>query len=116
MRDGSHERRAYSNGGRSARFSAWSQRRRGGARERFGRFVVPTLAEPLEVWLSPPTTQAGTPVYRRRFVAVFDEDGAAKGHLAVAQENKDGSLLWTTYRHGRIDSVREGRLLYRREE
>lgn len=89
---------------------------RGQARERFGHFVHPTLTTPLEVWLTPTTTQAGTLVYRRRFVAVFDEEGVAKGHLAVAQENKDESLLWTTYRHGRIDSVREGLLLYRRDE
>ena len=80
-------------------------------RERFAGWVVPTLTTPLEVWLSPTTTRNGALVYRRRYLAVFDEDRAVKGHLVVVQENN----LWTFMRHRSADSVREGLLLYRRE-
>ena len=88
-------------------------------REEWANYILPTIEDPLEVWLSPVKLKpSGKIVYRRRFITLFDEAGKTRGALAVAQENKDGSLLWTFFpqdkmRH--IDKQRQGFLLYRKQ-
>ena len=88
-------------------------------REEWANYILPTLEDPLEVWLSPIKNKAtGKIVYRRRFITLFDDAGKTRGALAVAQENKDGSLLWTFFPRDnmrRIDMQREGFLLYRKQ-
>lgn len=70
----------------------------GGNREQFGNYILPTLQNPLEVWLTEEEryTKAGKKqrVFRRRFIALFKGERAKQG-LAVVVERKDGSLLWT---------------------
>ena len=88
-------------------------------REEWANYILPTLEDPLEVWLSPIKLKpSGKIVYRRRFIALFDDAGKIRATLAAAQENKDGSLLWTFFQ-GRnfkyLDRQREGVLLYRKQ-
>lgn len=86
-----------------------------GGREQFARWIVPTLRDPDEIWLTQ-TERAGRPVYRRQFIAAFEGEHAG---LAVAQEDPFGWLAWTFYP---VESVRKlndrrrGHLLYRRGE
>ena len=88
-------------------------------REEWANYILPTLEDPLEVWLSPVKLKpSGKIVYRRRFITLFNDAGKTRGALAVAQENKDGSLLWTFFpQHNirRLDKRREGFLLYSKQ-
>ena len=89
-------------------------------RARWAGRIEAALTDPLEVWLAPVEDRAGRWQARRRFFAVFDDADAGRGFMAVAQENKDGSLLWTGFDGGRVgrakylDQNRAGVLLYRR--
>ena len=88
-------------------------------REEWANYILPTLEAPLEVWLSPVKLKPSDKiVYRRRFISLFDDAGKTRGALAVAQENKDGSVLWTFFpQHNirRLDKRREGFLLYSKQ-
>ena len=88
-------------------------------REQWANYILPTLEAPLEVWLSPVKLKpSGKIVYRRRFIILFDDAGKTRGALAVAQENKDSSLLWTFFSQHKmrqLDMKREGFLLYRKQ-
>ena len=88
-------------------------------REEWANYILPTLEDPLEVWLSPVKNNAtGKIVYRRHFITLFDDAGKTRGALAVAQENKDSSLLWTFFSQHKmrqLDMKREGFLLYRKQ-
>lgn len=81
-------------------------------RERWANRIEPTLSEPLEVWLAEVELPTGRKVLRRRFFTAFDD---YRETFAVAQENKDSSLLWTFLRRIDADRERNGFLLYRRE-
>ena len=89
------------------------------AREEWANYILPTLEDPLEVWLSPVKLKAsGKIVYRRHFIALFDDAGKTRGTVAVAQENKDGSLLWTFFPRDnmrQMDKQRQGFLLYSKQ-
>ena len=88
-------------------------------REEWANYILPTLEDPLEVWLSPVKLKpSGKIVYRRRFITLFDDAGKTRGALVVTQENKEGSLLWTFFPQNemrRIDLQRQGFLLYRKQ-
>ena len=88
-------------------------------REQWADYILPTLEDPLEVWLSPVKNNAtGKIVYRRHFITLFDDAGKNRAALAVAQENKDSSLLWTFFPRSdmkRLDKQRQGFLLYRKQ-
>ena len=88
-------------------------------REQWANYILPTLEDPLEVWLSPVKLKAsGKIVYRRHFISLFDDAGKNRGSLAVTQENKDSSLLWTFFPKNKmrqIDMKRQGFLLYRKQ-
>ena len=88
-------------------------------REQWANYILPTLEDPLEVWLSPVKLKpSGKIVYRRHFITLFDDAGKTRATLAAAQENKDSSLLWTFFQ-GRnfkyLDRKRKGVLLYRKQ-
>ena len=88
-------------------------------REQWANYILPTLEDPLEVWLSPVKLKpSGKIVYRRHFISLFDDAGKNRGALAVTQENKDGSVLWTFFPQNemrQIDKRREGFLLYSKQ-
>ena len=88
-------------------------------REEWANYILPTLEDPLEVWLSPVKLKpSGKIVYRRHFIILFDDAGKTRGAIAVAQENKDGSLLWTFFPQDdmrQIDKRRGGFLLYSKQ-
>ena len=88
-------------------------------REEWANYILPTLEDPLEVWLSPVKNNAtGKIVYRRRFITLFDDADKTRATLAATQENKDSSLLWTFFPRDdlkRIDKQRPGFLLYRKQ-
>ena len=88
-------------------------------REEWANYILPTLEDPLEVWLSPVKLKAsGKIVYRRHFITLFDDAGKTRATLAAAQENKDSSLLWTFFPRSdmkRLDKQRQGFLLYSKQ-
>lgn len=75
------------------------------AREKYAAFVLPTLEEPDEVWLT-----AYADGYRRRYVRFFRDSNM----LLIVRVNRDGSLFWNgmKYRDKEIDKTRVGILLY----
>ena len=88
-------------------------------REEWANYILPTIEDPLEVWLSPVKLKAsGKIAYRRHFIALFDDAGKTRGGWVVTQENKDGSLLWTFFSQHKmrqIDMKRRGFLLHRKQ-
>lgn len=88
-------------------------------REVWANYILPTLEDPLEVWLSPVNLNpSGKIVYRRHFIALFDDAGKTRATLAVTQENKDSSLLWNFIPSNDlkyIDRKRRGFLLYSKQ-
>lgn len=75
------------------------------AREQFAAFILPTLEEPGEIWLT-----AYADGYRRRYARFF----RSSNMLLIVRVNKDGSLFWNgmKYRDKEIDKARTGVLLY----
>lgn len=75
------------------------------AREKYATFVLPTLEEPDEVWLT-----AYADGFRKRFIAFFRNDNV----LVIVRVNRDGSLFWNAmkYKDKEIDKTRMGILLY----
>lgn len=79
------------------------------ARERYANFVLPTLEEPDEVWLT-----AYADGYRRRYVRFFWNSNM----LLVVRVNRDGSLFWNgmKIRDREIDKTRQGILLFHQKK
>ncbi len=78
-------------------------------RERFINWIIPTLTDPNEIWLT--EYKNG---FRCHFIKLFKDK---KNMLVIARENLDGSLFWNAIpasRIGYIDGRREGRLLYKK--
>ncbi len=93
-----------------------------GNREQFANTILPTLQNPLEVWLTeierPTPTGQKQRIFRRRFIALFGGNKGKQG-LAVIEEGKDGSLLWTFVpmsSERKLDKQRAGFLLYRKRK
>ena len=92
-----------------------------GNRERYANTILPTLTDPLEVWLAETERLTPTgekqPIFRRRFIALFGDNKDKQG-LVVVEEGKDGSLLWTfvpSDKMSYLDNQRKGFLLYRKQ-
>lgn len=81
------------------------------ARERYANYILPTLQDPLEVWL----VRHDDEHYRRRFIGMFEE--TKNQSLVIVEENLDGSLLYNFMqaRDKDMDKQRAGFLLYRKE-
>lgn len=81
--------------------------KRAAARERYGRYLVQTLEDPFEVWLTKYTDGK----LRRRYIGLFDDN---RGLLVIARENQDGYLFWNFIRErdSELDKQRVGALLY----
>lgn len=75
------------------------------ARERYANFILPTLTQPYEVWMS--EYEDGL---RRRYIGLFKEAGM----LAIVRVNLDGSLLWNVMKakNAYLNSQRDGVLIY----
>ncbi len=87
--------------------------KRNAARERYANYILPTLQDPLEVWLS--EYEDGS--FRRRFITLFEGD--REQSLVIARENKDGSLLFnfvpaSVAKGNYLDNQRRGFLLHRK--
>lgn len=80
-------------------------------RERFGRFILPTLETPDEVW----STAYDDDTMRRRFIKLFS--GAKYDILIIAVEQADGSVLWNVMPRDRkeMNKLRTGTPVYRRD-
>ncbi|MBS0508138.1 MAG: hypothetical protein JSR53_12220, partial [Proteobacteria bacterium] len=85
--------------------------KRGDARERYGRFILPTLAIPDEVW----STAYDDDTIRRRFIKLFA--GAKYDILVIVREQADGSVLWNVINRERkgMNALRVGTPIYRRD-
>ncbi len=80
------------------------------ARERYAHYILPTLQDPLEVWL----VRHDDEHYRRRFICMFEE--TKNQSLVIVEENLDGSLLYNFMQAKAkdMDKQRAGFLLYRK--
>jgi len=80
------------------------------AREMYSKFVVPTLENPTEIWLT-----KFTDGYRPQYVAVFKESNG-NGLIVSVRLNKDGSLFWNYMqnREKKLNNKRTGTLLYKK--
>lgn len=78
------------------------------ARERFANYILPTLVEPYEVWLT--MYDDGRP--RRRYIGLYHT--SKYDMLVVARVNTDGSLFWNLVHATakRLNKLRVGKLLW----
>jgi len=68
-----------------------------------------TVEDPYEIWLIPhrnPST--GHVTMRKRYIGLYS------GHdfVTIADRQPDGYVVWTSYPKDKIDSLRQGQLLY----
>ena len=79
-------------------------------REVYANFIIPTLTDPNEVWL----TEYDDGSFRRRFIKLFR---GKRNMLVVARENTDASVFWNTVPADKnyADDQREGTLLYKND-
>ena len=80
--------------------------KRGEARERFADYIVPTLEDPVEVWLQA-TIRDGRVLYEPVYIGDH-------GTYSVVQEHRMGTLGWAFYPERGMERHRRGYLLYRR--
>jgi SPP1 gp7 family putative phage head morphogenesis protein len=75
-------------------------------RERYANFIIPTLTDPYEIYLT-----AYKDGFRERYVGLFT---GKENLLVVLRLNKDGSLLWNIMQAGdkAMNKQRVGALLY----
>jgi SPP1 gp7 family putative phage head morphogenesis protein len=85
--------------------------KRENARERFGRFILPTLTQPDEVW----STAYDDDTTRRRYIKLFS--GTKYDILVIVREQADGSVLWNVINRDRkgMNALRVGTPVYRRD-
>ena len=80
-------------------------------REEFANFILPTLQDPVEIWLQA-SERNGQILYQPVYIGAFDAVDAA----AVVQEDaKHGRLSWTFYPSREINTRRRGYLLHYRD-
>ncbi|WP_193771371.1 PBECR2 nuclease fold domain-containing protein, partial [Candidatus Magnetaquicoccus inordinatus] len=77
------------------------------AREEYANFILPTLTNPHEVWL----TRYIDGSYRKHYIGIYQHQ---QDLLIIVQENTDGSLLWNIIRtkDAKINGKRKGELLW----
>ena len=82
--------------------------KRSDQRERFGRFVLPTLARPTEIW----RVQYDDGSVRNRYVKLFS--GYKYDIMAVVKVQPDGSIFWNLMHRDRkrMNSFRIGDLIF----
>ena len=87
------------------------------ARERYANYILPTLTEPNEVWLTA-YANGGKIEYRKRYIKAFKGNKKNRGGLAVTVVSPDGSLLWNFIPADAksLDRNRVGSLLYPRRK
>jgi hypothetical protein len=77
------------------------------ARERYARFILPTLLDPFEVY----QTLYDDGRLRPRYIGLFQ---AERDLMCVVRRNRDGSVLWNVMQADakRMNSLRIGELMY----
>lgn len=82
--------------------------KRSDMRERYARFILPTLEAPDEVW----QTAYDDASTRRRYIKLFSD--AKYDLLVVVREGPDGSVLWNVINRDRkgMNALRVGRLVH----
>lgn len=80
--------------------------KRGDARERYARYILPTIQDPYEIWLT--DYDDGL---RKQYVGLFK---GSSDLLAVVRLQRDGSVLWNIMQAGdkKMNPHRVGTLLY----
>lgn len=81
------------------------------ARERFAKYVLPTLQNPFEVWLK----EHADGKLRENYINIFQDD--KYGMLVVVRINRDGSLMWNMMHREvkKMRSWREGWLVWQKK-
>lgn len=80
-------------------------------RERFAKYVLPTLQEPFEIWLK----EHEDGKLRENYIGLYS--GAKYSVLAVIRINRDGSLFYNFMHREdkKIDKLREGLLVWQKK-
>ena len=84
-------------------------------REQFVRYILPSLQDPAEVWLTA-VEVGGKPMYRRYFLTAFEGINTVAVAEEMALGNKDAWLLWTFFPRKDINRARVGIRLYGRDK
>ena len=76
-------------------------------RERYARFILPTLLDPFEVYL----TEYADGRARPRYIGLFQGD---RDMMCIVRRNRDGSFLWNLMHadHRKMNAHRVGELIY----
>lgn len=79
------------------------------ARERYARFILPTLLDPFEVYL----TEYDDGRLRPRYIGLFQ---GARDLMCIVRRNRDGSVLWNLMQsdHRKMNDHRVGELIHAR--
>ena len=84
-------------------------------REQFVHYILPSLQDPAEVWLTA-IEVGGKPMYRRYFLTAFEDINTVAVVEEMALDNKDAWLLWTFFHSKDIGRIRMGTRFYDRDE
>ena len=84
-------------------------------REQFAHYILPSLQDPAEVWLTA-VEVGGKPMYRRYFLTAFEGINTVAVVEEMALGNKDAWLLWTFFPRKDINRARVGIRLYGRDK
>lgn len=71
-----------------------------------------TVERPFEIWMVPFRRKDGSVVMRKRYIGLYEGAKPDAGHLVVVDRGDDGQAAWTAYPKDKLDSKREGYLLY----
>jgi hypothetical protein len=82
-------------------------------REIYARYIVPTLQDPYEVWLTEYGNDAGNTAFRKRYIGLFMDD-RIRDYLVVLDLAEDGAVFWNAFSRERakINKMRKGLLLH----
>lgn len=79
------------------------------ARASFVPVAKQTAEQPYEIWLMPVRNpKTGVVSMRKRYIGLFEE----RDFILVADKQPSGYMAWTSFPRSKIDSLREGQLVY----
>lgn len=81
------------------------------ARERYANYIIPTLKDPYEIWLTEYKTPDGISFFRKQYIGLFT---GKDNLLTVIDLNRDGNILYNIMQAGdkKMNAKRQGRMLY----
>lgn len=87
-------------------------------RERYLRYLRPTIEDPYEIWLTEYETPGGQTKFRKRYIGLFADPAERTSLVVIGEQGPGHSILWDAFqtKKGTVDRLRAGRLIYARQQ